>query len=238
MAVKKIDKLKNKEAQRKEAQDVISDPLSYVPGELAPENGWSATEIAGAGHTGGAIAMMNVLTRRGLNGVDHAPEGSVEFEGKIRLRVLTRQACVCDRELKPLNNPLGMGMDPAYMDGAKENEEPQQGDIVIWKGDLREGFAKKTPNEIARFEREHEHEKAPWREGMRHLYKEFVVDADGCITVRAATAVDMLTRRGERLSFPKFSHRPAPHSTRPERTISNWWFREVPGDFRKNKPAK
>lgn len=234
MALEKLAKVKNKETQHKQAAKIISTPSAYKPGETKPEEGWSATELAAAECDSANVAMKNILAGRGEDGASPAPEGAGGFDGMVRLKVLTRQACVCDKEGTPINNGNGMGMDP-FFDGAKDDEEPQVGDIVIWKGDLREGFLKKTPHEIARFEREHEHEPFPWREGMRHYYKDFHVDADGCISVKPHIAVEMLTRRGEKITFPKFAAQTNAAQGKTQRKITNWWFREVPQDYKKQQ---
>lgn len=147
---------------------------------------------------------------------DLAPRIDFKFE------VLTRQACCRDKH----GNTLWQNKEAMTLYGEPDdllpeyNEKPKPGDVVEWKGhaitvdpDNDNPVDAKTLKKWARM-------------GKRpNEYKEYVVDADGCITVWYPQCLEMLSRKGFRGAKPQFRKTHIKDKTR--RRMTNWWFKEV-----------
>lgn len=198
------------------------------------ERGWTVTEML-IGIDQVTIAVLNALCGTMVTG-EKKGAGSRPPIRTIKLKVLTRQACSCDAQGNIINGTL-TGCDRFAKDAPSIDTPPIPGDIIVVKGDLRtkEDIGEDpTPRALANFEQRHQHEKFRFRSALRNNYDEYEVDADGCITVEPAHAIQLLRRNGEELVFPKFK-REALGDTRPQRVISNWFFREVPPNYSEPK---
>jgi hypothetical protein len=151
----------------------------------------------------------------------------------FKLRVLSRQACCRDADGNKIHESdeslenLGVDTDilPEYFD------KPAEGDIVEWKGAFKQYDSergKKVNNSILR----------EWAAmGIRpEEYVEFTVDSDGCIMVPYPFVQSMLRKKGERLTFPKFGK--INRASRSKRKLTNWWFKEVPRDYKSPKQKR
>jgi hypothetical protein len=152
-------------------------------------------------------------------------DGSGPFT--FRLKVLTRQACCRTHDGHKIwerdEALTEFGSDGDIV--AEFGDAPQPGDIVEWKNQWREVDEDSGRDVDAAMLNE-------WAaRGIRpESYVEFVVDKDGCISVPYPFSLMMLRKRGKNLTFPKFrkKNRAKPR----ERKLINWWFEEVPKDFR------
>jgi hypothetical protein len=229
----KIKGLKSKSKIKEAVVQIINEPSNYMG---QGENGWTITEQIMVDDEASA-AVLNALVGANVDGTQMS-RGMIQFDKPIRLKVLTRQACVCDKDGKIINSADKVFACDPFLDGAPESDtEPQEGDVVLVKLGLRDEFNTKQPHEIKKFERIHEHEERPWRNGMRNNYKEYSVDADGCINCVPADAIQLLSKYGEKLVFPKFAAENSNGRGRKQRKITNWRFREVPPDYKKPQPT-
>jgi hypothetical protein len=225
--------IKNVERLTKEVKAVVANPDNY---HGKTDDAWTLSEMI-ADDDNVAGVLLQVVTGSTVDG-SQLPHGAQAFKGGVKLKVLSRQACIADKSGTIINSKdKTFAMDPFLTDAPGPDDEPVEGDIVIVKGGLREGFYSKQPLEIVKFERQHEHEPFPWREGKRNYYSEYHVDADGCITVEPIDAISLLSKKGEKLVFPKFAIKNSNYRDKPQRTITNWWFREVPPTYKKEQSA-
>jgi hypothetical protein len=145
---------------------------------------------------------------------------------RFRLQVLTRQACSRDKDGNPLN---GWDKDKQGDGNPEPGDSPQHGDVVRIKGDFKQRDS--AGNELrlaARVAARHRGEEI-WN------YAEKIVDEDGCISCNYAQAHQLLSQKGYRIVFPEHRQRDkaAEEKNKPQRTITNWHFKEVPVDYKK-----
>lgn len=146
----------------------------------------------------------------------------------FRLRVLTRQACERDADGKELT-PVESRAQQESLELVSHNDKPKEGDAVRWKGDMRrspiEPHLSTTTLEYWRVRGE-----------LPHYYYEYKIDKDGCILVPFAQARAMLAKKGERLVFPDHTRMEDGSKDKAARKISNWWFKEVPKNYKAEQP--
>jgi hypothetical protein len=230
---KKITDLETVDKIKAAVVDVINKPENF---HGDGEDAWTITDSVIVEDKVSAT-VLNALIGRNIDG-SPLSDGAINFENKVRLLVLSRQACTCDSNGDLINSDeKTFAMDPFLENAPGPDDKPVEGDLVVCKRGLRDGFNKMSPYEISSFERQHWHEKFRWRNGMRNNYKEYKVDADGCINVDTKDAIGLLQRKGERIAFPKFATK---NSNRPgdkQRLITNWLYREVSPDYKKPAAA-
>ena len=155
-----------------------------------------------------AISGANPETGREVYGAQLAdPMGFPYF--LFRLQVLSRQACVKDKDGNRIGNVDAM-------------EPPEPGDWIEWKGTDKapRHEVTMTTSELNTMRRRGE---------RPHEYHEYQLDQDCCVMVPFIHALPMLQRHGERVVFPEFRGRGG------ARKIANWRFKEVPRDWRNPK---
>jgi len=231
MAFKKIKNAVGIENQMDAIKSTIEDTSLYLS---SADEGWSVTDALLEGGKIGA-GILQSLGSRDLQGDPKAVGDELPIKN-IKLKVLSRQACICDADgniLNTENKEKPMSIDPFLMTAPGPETEPVQGDIVLAKGGLRKDMMRMQPLKISTFERQHMHDPKPWKTGKRNFFIECVVDADGCISVHPDIAAQLLTRNGERLVWPKFKSPNSNNVGKPQRQLSNWLFREVPPDYKK-----
>ena len=172
-----------------------------------------------------------------LDGVDASCKRKPEITPlpmAFRLKVLTRQACVRTAGGKRIHPSAacfednGMGGDVLPEFG----ELPKAGDVVEWKAHpitYDDENDRRVSSKVIQ----------EWsRRGKRpHTYVEFVVDKDGCIAVLYPFVLEMLTKKGRQIAFPRFAKMPkGKHDDK--RKMVNWWFEEVAQDFTAAKKRK
>jgi len=163
---------------------------------------------------------------------------------RYKLRVLTRQACIDDKNGKGINNWDSTEATPENDNNEfcpGPNEPPKEGDRVWIKGDAMtndpitgERLTKKYKMAMrARMEAEVGRQIKP--ELAYYYYTKVPVDKDGCITVDFNNAMQLLKTKGKRLVLPQFaSGRRVPEGTR---QITNWRFEEVPPNKQQNNKS-
>jgi hypothetical protein len=151
-----------------------------------------------------------------------------------KLKVLTRQACCRDKDGKTINgwdilpydetNPEGQGIRPEW------EEQPEEGDVVMVKGNMRT----EDPDTLAQIGARGR--AALSRRDIDPYFKfEYEVDSDGCISVPFEHAAQLLNKNGIRMNAPKFKklNKVRPDGTyKGQRTITNWHFQEVPSNYK------
>lgn len=142
---------------------------------------------------------------------------------KFRLEVLTRQACVSDKD----GNKIWLSDEARDFYGDKKDivpdysEAPEPGDIVECKG------RRKEQDENGR-EVDASITKKWARNGIRECeYFKYKVDEDGCISVPFIQALTMLTKHGKRIAQPQFKKMNRMKKASEQRRLTNWWFEEV-----------
>ncbi len=155
-----------------------------------------------------------------------ALKGADGLPFRFRFQVLSRQAVCKDKD----GNKIWW-FDEAKLTSGEENDiipldtdPPKPGDVVECKGDMITSDPDTgAPMSSKKY-------KAWARQGKRpHHYIEFIVDEYGCINVPYPHALSMLQKSGFRIAYPK--HRKV-NRQNPKRRITNWWFKEVPQDFK------
>lgn len=141
-----------------------------------------------------------------------------------RLHVLSRQACCKDKaghKIWIYDEARRMNGESDDIVALKHDEKPQPGDVLWWKG---QAIPELTSNQ----------RNAMVRRG-ESLYNDihFTLDDDCCIWVGWPYVLEMLSRKGHRLTFPEFRRRD--RRDRSMRRITNWWFKEVPHDFQQTR---
>lgn len=144
----------------------------------------------------------------------------------FKIRVLTRQACDRDRK----NNPLGLFDKDTYIRSketySKPEDIPQPGDVIKWPGEYIMYNSDGTIiNQFQKMEMR--------ARGVPIQYwYEYVADNDLTISVPYMPAIEMLQLRGKRLVNPEFAR---VDKNQKRRTITNWFFEEVPRDYKLHK---
>ncbi|MCP4640595.1 MAG: hypothetical protein GY851_09190 [bacterium] len=141
----------------------------------------------------------------------------------FRFEVLTRQACCRDKNgVRFWDRAQGREV---WGDEKKDllpevGDMPKPGDVVEWKAQRKAVDEQGNEVDARTLKR--------WAiNGERpEDYVEFIVDKDGCINVPYPFALAMLTRKGQKISQPRFRKIDKADKTR--RKLTNWWFREAP----------
>jgi hypothetical protein len=209
---------------------------------------WTVTELINENSNASSAA------RRAIEGVDD--KGNVAGRGhmpgldgapfRVKLRVLSRQACYRDADGRPINY-WDVTDDGEYSDGGEHcpsaTDKPLPGDEVWVKGNPithhpDEGHRLLKKDRMALHRREEArlgHECKP--DIALFYWDKYPVDEDGCINATYLHAVQLLTTKGKRIVMPEFTtgaRRKKDPMTK--RLITNWQFEEVPPSTG-NKPA-
>jgi hypothetical protein len=197
-------------------QVIRADNYGFGPGD------WNMTELVQESDQRKYVAFQMI------EGIDHERRRDTN-QGlglTYRLRVLTRQACVRDKagnRIWPTNEPkINLGNPEDIVPNHEDLPEP--GDVVEWKGSVKATDDRGNIVDAKIIRR--------WAlQGIRpENYHEFEVDKDLCINVRYPQIIEMLTRKGRKLSYPQF--RKINKASKEKRRITNWWFEEVPIDYK------
>jgi hypothetical protein len=209
---------------------------------------WSITELINERSNAANAA------RRLIEGVDQngRKDGAGHLRGEngqefsVKLRVLTRQACMTDKDGNPID----------YWDVTNENEEdgvicpkytdaPKEGDYVWVKGDPMVNHPD-TGKKLQKKDRMALHARRQSELGYDvkpdlalFYWTQYPVDADGCITVSYVHAVQLLTTKGKRIVLPEFTTGTKKKSAKDKsvkRFITNWLFEEAVLSPPKPKP--
>jgi len=147
----------------------------------------------------------------------------------FRFAVLTRQACDRDKD----GNPLGLLNKDRYVRSRdlynKPDDKPQPGDIVRVKGDPELLNDDDTQVDQARVMELHAQGKDIYN------WHEYTLDEVCTIRVPYEPANAMLKSHGKRLVFPEFQR---PGLGEASKRITNWWFEEVPQDYKKPRKQR
>lgn len=148
----------------------------------------------------------------------------------FRFKVTTRQACCRTADGQRIFQSR-QAFEDAGDEGVlpEHTDAPQAGDVVEWKGLFRTYDTEKGRKVDGKVLKE-------WAmRGIRpEIFVEFIVDKDGCISVPYPYALSMLVKRGKSLAYPRFSKRN--RGKKGGRRLTNWWFEEVPKNYRAPKP--
>ncbi len=189
---------------------------------------WNLTRLM-EGPKGKRIRAFQVIQGDRVTG-EQRPHLALKHQGMVlrfRLQVLTRQACCRTADGKEV-----VKRDGNYQYDKDEKvlvefeDKPVPGDVVEWKHYVREArgephLSSKTITEWAQ------------RGERMHHYEEFIVDDDLCITAPFEFAHMMMITKGFRMAAVRRFERmdPVKPGEKPQRRITNWWFKEVPPDF-------
>jgi hypothetical protein len=202
------------------------------PSNYGFDGGWNLTAILKDTDKRSHHALM-VLDGVGPDGSKDSSLVMMDESGNpytYRLKVLTRQACVRTKSGHRiwLRNEAKENIGDPEDVLAEHNDPPQTGDIVEWKGQLQRYTKDGDEIDPATIRR--------WAmDGRRpESFFNFKVDRDGCITVPFIVALAMLQRKGARMVSPRF--RKIDRDDKVKRRITNFWFKEVPKDYKEKKP--
>ena len=198
-------------AELKRRAKCYEDCIRFFSAENYPEK-WNITKLLDDDDARDPLAMR-VLEGRDLDGQLHP---GMAVGAAVRLRVLTRQACVEDAKgskiffrsgaLRAQNDVL-----------ADHDTAPQKGDVVEVKGERYTRDPETgQPLDAPRLRAWAASGKRPCR------YHRFIVDAQGCVTVPPLIALSLLSKAGKRAGVPHWAR-----SSEGKRKITNWQFEEV-----------
>lgn len=193
------------------------------------KNKWNLTELIMEKDQRARVCMMIL---HGCLTDGKGPSLGYEFHDddgnpfRFRMEVLTRQACKWDKDGNRIwNNERGKESVGSFSDVVAHcDDKPIPGDFVAFKD---------VPLIV-----DEEGEPIGSEERMNlasmgqpiHRMRRFVVDDDLCISIPNPFAQMALERNGYKLlNKPEF------HKGFRQRGITNWWFREVPRDFHKER---
>ncbi len=211
---------------------------------------WSVTELMQE-RSNQARAASRIIQGIGLDGrpTDWPPVSAVGGGPLlIKLRVLTRQACMMTVDGKPINMWDTTETTEINYNGElcpNEKDKPVEGDQVWVKGQrmTRDGeTGKQLKKEVrlailARYEAEHGYTVKP-EVAFCHWHK-YTVNKDGCIFVTYNHAMQLLSTRGKRIVFPQWTEsRRGKKPREGRRLITNWHFEEVLPEKKTRKRAK
>jgi hypothetical protein len=210
------------------------------------EGQWNLTEII-AQKDNAATMALHYIAGDVVNGV--RARGQLQML-TYRLQVVSRQACMYDKDGTYLN-----GFDRFDLEGPKPDDKAKPGDVIRIKRDLilrdpddpEKKVTWKEKNKmldrvnaklLAKREMYQGKIRRARMEEAAYEWEEVVVDEEGCITVGIMDALDMLKTKGYGIAKPDFRD---PLKTKmgekpiPERQITNWYYLEVPDDFKSNE---
>ena len=225
--------LKNKNEIEKQLRRIITGD-TYGHGE----DKWSVTELiqerSNIANT--AKRIVSGVRLDGTPNPDGPMMGSSGLPLGIKLKVLTRQACMQTADGKPINMWDTTEVAEENYNGElcpNQSDKPEKGDVVWVKGDHYthdddgKRHTRKTKMALrARYEAEHGY--AIKSDVACCRWTKYPVDKDGCITVTFAHALQCLQNRGKRIVVPE--HTESKRGRKPKegrRLITNWHFEEV-----------
>ena len=210
---------------------------NYDADERGRTSKWSITEMINKKRIS-AITALCMLTGKQNNGRNLEAGHELRSAPKeYRLHVLTRQACTHNKDGN--NEAVVLPKSPTFDDCVAFTDEPFKGDFIRVKGDsitVDPDTGEKLNNKAARSER------IMMGKGL-HSYTDYYVDKDNCITVPFEHALQLLSQNGERLGRPQFNDLNSNvidslgRVDRKQRKITNWYYREVPVNFKMKKKA-
>ncbi len=203
---------------------------------------WTLTELISE-RTNVANCARRLVEGVGLDG---KPEKAGPIPIMIKLRVLSRQACMTAADGEAINTWDTTCTDKVNYNGElcpTVAEKPQAGDVVWVKGDAHthdpvtgERLTRaRRQAMVARKEAELGREIKP--NVATHYWTEYPVDADGCITVSYLHACQLLTTKGKRLVLPQHTTSNRANRDKNIRMITNWLFEEVVPEPKKKPTA-
>ena len=209
----------------------------YNANSKAGDDTWSLSELVNREDREALVAanLLHGLGNRG--GRIPAGGGILSPKRTIKLQVLTRQGCSADAEGNALvKNPTEYGF-------VEPQEKPIEGDQV---------WVKLRPLEVCPDTMRPMNRVAVRNDRIRRglptwEMEVYFVDADGCIEVSLEHAFSMLSQNGHRLAGPEFQRYNSRLKTRDDdgrtvrdakREVFNWWYKEVPADFKAEKPKR
>lgn len=203
------------------AKALMAVKSNYGPGD----NQWSITSIMQTRTAGGpskikAETCLAVIDGLMADGKRH-PEEALKINGippLFMLKVLSRQACARSIDGKKIinRNPV-YGEEDAIV--VKYGDLPIIGDVVRCKSSM------KAYNEYGERIGTADQESMRMRDIELSNYNEFVIDENGIIIVGYPDVYQLLTKGGERITFPQFKK--IDNKDKEKRRITNWLFREV-----------
>ena len=194
------------------------------------DGNWNLTGIIKSPDQRAAVCMM-ILEGKLSNQVYseseliRGPDGEVM---KFKLQVLSRQACKFDKNGNRIFKSKE-AQDKSGEEGsivAEYTDPPQEGDVIQFKIGL-----KHTDDDGEEMNARKLMSLAMDGQAI-HTMRNASVDRNGCISIPCPYAVMALRRNGHRVSFPEFAGQYKP------RKVTNWWFKEVPLDFKRNRSRK
>ena len=218
-------------------------PDNYGTGE----NQWTLTELINE------RSSYALTARRMIEGVDSAgnSDGAGEMQGadgsplRFKLQVLTRQACMIAADGTPINmwDTTLTEDDDELAPSAKD--KPKTGDEVwiklnmIIKDPITGKLMTKAERQAMVARKEAELGRPIKPQIALHHWRKAKVDKDLCITVGYLDALQLLSNKGLRITYPQHTTRgrgkPGEKRTR---QITNWHFKEVPLDYTSEKPKR
>jgi hypothetical protein len=236
MDYKKYKPLINlKDLQKELSKDLTK--ANYNPGALAGDDGWSLSEMVGRDDRESITAAQVLHGQNEKGGPLPAGAGIVNKVQMYKLRVMTRQGCTADEAgNKLVKNPAEIGF-------VEPDAEPIPGDQV-W---VRTRPLEVCPDTDRQMDRVAVRNDRIRRGKETWEYETYVVDDDHCIVCPVIHAYGLLTQNGWRLVGPEFQkyntniQKKDDEGRRivdPKRRVSNWWYKEVPLDYAKEKPKK
>ena len=212
-------------------KDLIID--NYDPDARPGDKGWSLSEFV-ENDDRVALTAITLLHGRHTSGralLDGEGIDQMNEKRNYRLQVLTRQACYADKDGNVFaSNPIEPGC-PDY------NEKPVAGDVVKVKGNMYS----EDPATGRKLSRPGVRNDMQRRGKDLYSHRMYKVDGDGCITLEAQHAFQLLKQSGFRLvpvEFRKLNSNirtEAGGIDKKQRKITNWRFREVAEDFKAEK---
>ncbi len=208
------------------------------------EGKWNLTELISESTSYAMVArrMIAGVNDKGVVRPELVLKGGDGLPFRVKLKVLTRQACIAAADGQGINT-----WDTTKMPGTNDDGElcpalddkPKPGDVVAVKGDAITHDPITNEPLVARHRRalvqrmEAELDRPIKPDMATYYWTNYTVDKDGCITVSYDHACQLLTTRGHRLVFPKFTS--GPNKKPGSRMILNWLYKEVTPDDEKKK---